>query len=151
MDFQSFGRAGRPYWSLMGRSANWSKRAGRAGRTGPGHCYRLYSSALFNDRFDAFSEPEILRTPIEGVVLHMKAMNIDHIQRFPFPTRPEMGAIDTAESVWSLVPSTSGECDSSFVRRSCSWRWVRWIRKSAASPRWVATCLAFRCPLDLRK
>lgn len=43
-----------------------NQRAGRAGRTGPGHCYRLYSSAVFNDQFDKFSPPEILTIPIEG-------------------------------------------------------------------------------------
>lgn len=31
--------------------ASGDQRAGRAGRTGPGHCYRLYSSAVFADRF----------------------------------------------------------------------------------------------------
>ncbi len=37
------------------------KGAGRAGRTSPGHCYRLYSSAVFNDEFPLFTEPEIAR------------------------------------------------------------------------------------------
>lgn len=38
-----------------------NQRAGRAGRTGPGHCYRLYSSAVFNDEFEKFSLPDIAR------------------------------------------------------------------------------------------
>jgi HrpA-like RNA helicase len=46
------------------------------GRTGPGHCYRLFSSAVFNDQLKDFSEPEILTNPIESTVLNMKAMNI---------------------------------------------------------------------------
>jgi ATP-dependent RNA helicase DHX37/DHR1 len=37
------------------------QRAGRAGRTGPGHCYRLYSSAVFTDEFEKFSLPDIAR------------------------------------------------------------------------------------------
>ena len=37
------------------------QRAGRAGRTAPGHCYRLYSSAVFNDEFQKFSLPDIAR------------------------------------------------------------------------------------------
>ena len=40
--------------------ASAEQRAGRAGRTGPGHCYRLYSSALFS-KLEEFSKPEILR------------------------------------------------------------------------------------------
>lgn len=43
------------------------QRAGRAGRTGPGHCYRLYSSAVFQNHFQKFSEPEIQKLPIEGM------------------------------------------------------------------------------------
>ena len=58
-------------------------------RTGPGHCYRLYSGACFNDQFPDFSEPEVLRNPIEDTVLQMKAMNIDNISAFPFPTPPD--------------------------------------------------------------
>lgn len=78
--------------------ASAAQRAGRAGRTGPGHCYRLYSSALYEHYFQPFSEPEILRTPIEGVVLQMKAMNIDAVANFPFPTPPEMHALKKAET-----------------------------------------------------
>jgi ATP-dependent RNA helicase DHX37/DHR1 len=46
--------------------ASAAQRSGRAGRTGPGHCYRLYSSAVFERDFAQFSEPEILKYPIEG-------------------------------------------------------------------------------------
>ena len=56
--------------------ASAAQRAGRAGRTGPGHCYRLYSSAIFNDTFTEFTQPEISRAPIEGLVLLLKCMGI---------------------------------------------------------------------------
>ncbi|BEJ13137.1 hypothetical protein CspHIS471_0303110 [Cutaneotrichosporon sp. HIS471] len=79
--------------------ASAAQRAGRAGRTGPGHCYRLYSSALFEDHMPAFGEPEILRMPIEGVVLNMKAMNIDAVINFPFPTPPDRQALRRAEAL----------------------------------------------------
>jgi ATP-dependent RNA helicase DHX37/DHR1 len=79
--------------------ASAAQRAGRAGRTGPGHCYRLYSSALFEHYFDAFSQPEILRVPIEGVVLQMKSMHIDAVVNFPFPTPPDQFALKKAETV----------------------------------------------------
>ncbi len=49
-----------------------NQRAGRAGRIGPGHSYRLYSSAVFNDEFDKFSPPEISRRPVDDLVLQMK-------------------------------------------------------------------------------
>ncbi|CDR88923.1 related to ECM16-putative DEAH-box RNA helicase [Sporisorium scitamineum] len=79
--------------------ASASQRAGRAGRTGPGHCYRLYSSAVYEDHFTQFSSPEILRTPVDGLVLSMKAMNIDNVANFPFPTPPDRVALKKAEQV----------------------------------------------------
>ena len=79
--------------------ASASQRAGRAGRTGPGHCYRLYSSAVFENHFEPFSEPEILRVPIEGVVLQMKSMHIDAVVNFPFPTPPDRLALRKAETL----------------------------------------------------
>jgi ATP-dependent RNA helicase DHX37/DHR1 len=77
--------------------ASASQRAGRAGRTGPGHCYRLYSSALFEHYFAAFAEPEIMRVPIEGVILQMKSMHIDTVINFPFPSPPDRSALRRAE------------------------------------------------------
>ncbi|EIW72461.1 hypothetical protein TREMEDRAFT_70724 [Tremella mesenterica DSM 1558] len=79
--------------------ASAQQRTGRAGRTGPGHCYRLYSSALYEDHFDSFTPPEILRMPIEGVVLQMKSMNIDNVVNFPFPTPPDRLALRKAEDL----------------------------------------------------
>jgi ATP-dependent RNA helicase DHX37/DHR1 len=45
--------------------ASAAQRAGRAGRTGPGHCYRLYSSAHFQNSFDEYAPPEITQAPLE--------------------------------------------------------------------------------------
>jgi pre-mRNA-splicing factor ATP-dependent RNA helicase DHX38/PRP16 len=56
--------------------ANANQRAGRAGRTGPGSCYRLYSAAMFrNDLFEN-NIPEIQRTNLCNVVLLLKSLNI---------------------------------------------------------------------------
>lgn len=79
--------------------ASAAQRAGRAGRTGPGHCYRLYSSALYENYFEQFSQPEIVRMPIEGVVLQMKSMHIDSVTNFPFPTPPDRTSLRKAERV----------------------------------------------------
>ncbi|KZC11400.1 putative ATP-dependent RNA helicase kurz [Dufourea novaeangliae] len=77
--------------------ASANQRAGRAGRTGPGHCYRLYSSAVFNDQFEQFSQSEIQRKPVDDLLLQMKAMNIDKVVNFPFPTPPDTVQLRTAE------------------------------------------------------
>ncbi|KAH8148146.1 uncharacterized protein LAJ45_07910 [Morchella importuna] len=57
----------------------------------------LYSSAVYERDFDEFAEPEILRMPIEGIVLQMKSMNIDTITNFPFPTPPDRPSLQKAE------------------------------------------------------
>ena len=72
------------------------QRAGRAGRTGPGHCYRLYSSSMYSRHMDAFALPEVLTRPLEDVVLAMKAMNISHVASFPFPTPPDRSQVDAS-------------------------------------------------------
>ena len=79
--------------------ASATQRAGRAGRTSPGHCYRLYSSAVFENYFDNFSRPEILRMPIDGVVLQMKSMHIDAVVNFPFPTSPPRDMLFKSEKL----------------------------------------------------
>ncbi|CAL8345517.1 unnamed protein product [Lota lota] len=78
--------------------ASANQRAGRAGRTEPGHCYRLYSSAVFGD-FSEFSEAEITRRPVEDLVLQMKDLNIDKVVNFPFPTAPSSEALMAAEQL----------------------------------------------------
>lgn len=77
--------------------ASASQRMGRAGRTGPGHCYRLYSSAIYEPYFDEHTLPEIVRTPVEGTVLQLKTMNVDKVVNFPFPTPPQDEQLIQAE------------------------------------------------------
>lgn len=77
--------------------ASADQRAGRAGRTAPGHCYRLYSSAVYERDFIEFAEPEILRAPLEGLVLQLKSMGIPKITTFPFPTPPDRQGLVKAE------------------------------------------------------
>lgn len=79
--------------------ASASQRAGRAGRTGPGHCYRMYSSAVYERDFEEYAEPEILRMPVEGVVLQLKSMDLQHVVNFPFPTPPDRHSLMKAEKL----------------------------------------------------
>ncbi|KAJ7400760.1 putative ATP-dependent RNA helicase DHX37 [Pitangus sulphuratus] len=78
--------------------ASANQRAGRAGRTEPGHCYRLYSSAVFMD-FEKFSAPEIIMRPVEDLILQMKALNIEKVINFPFPTPPPTETLAAAEEL----------------------------------------------------
>lgn len=79
------------------------QRAGRAGRVAPGHCYRLYSSAVYNNEFVDFSLPEIQEKPIDGLVLQMKAMGIDKVANFPFPSPPDKLQLEMAERRLKLL------------------------------------------------
>ncbi|KAF7550835.1 hypothetical protein G7Z17_g5436 [Cylindrodendrum hubeiense] len=87
--------------------ASANQRSGRAGRTGPGHCYRLYSSAVYERDFPSFTDPELLRMPIEGVVLQLKAMNLQHVVNFPFPTPPDRRALAKSEKLLTYLSALS--------------------------------------------
>ncbi|KIX96786.1 uncharacterized protein Z520_07506 [Fonsecaea multimorphosa CBS 102226] len=80
--------------------ASAQQRAGRAGRTGPGHCWRLYSSAVYEQFFPDHAEPEILRAPAESVVLQLKGFAYPRpIAEFPFPTPPAAQTLNKAEQL----------------------------------------------------
>ncbi|KAJ9622286.1 putative ATP-dependent RNA helicase DHR1 [Taxawa tesnikishii (nom. ined.)] len=83
--------------------ASAAQRMGRAGRTGPGHCYRLYSSAIYERDFEEYTIPEILRSPIESVVLSLKRMDIHTVVNFPFPTPPDRQALAKAEKLLTYL------------------------------------------------
>jgi len=83
--------------------ASAEQRAGRAGRTGPGHCYRLFSSAHFVNELPPHAPPAILGVPIDGVMLQMRAMGIDHVMRFPFISPPDAGTLATAQKTLTIL------------------------------------------------
>ena len=57
--------------------ASAAQRAGRSGRTGPGHCYRLYSSAAFSNEFPEHSPAEVEKVPVHSfcfIAIHTKSI-----------------------------------------------------------------------------
>ncbi|KAF7085764.1 hypothetical protein CFC21_089157, partial [Triticum aestivum] len=91
--------------------ASASQRAGRAGRTGPGHCYRLYSGAAYSkdDLFPDFTEPEIKKMPVEGIVLMLKSMNIVKVENFPFPTPPNKESLVEAQHCLKILEAVDNQ------------------------------------------
>lgn len=82
--------------------ASATQRAGRAGRTKPGKCYRLYTEASFQSLEDA-TVPEIQRSNLAPVILQLKALGIDNIVRFGFLTSPPAELVIRAlELLYSL-------------------------------------------------
>ena len=71
-------------------SAN--QRAGRCGRVANGICIRLYDEKEFDGR-PKFTEPEILRSSLAGVILRMKSLHLGIVEDFPFLERPSSRAI----------------------------------------------------------
>ncbi len=78
------------------------QRKGRAGRTQPGVCYRLYSEEDYNSRF-TYGTEEILRTDLSEVVLRMSDLGIYDYEHFPFITRPKHSAIASAEETLKFI------------------------------------------------
>lgn len=64
------------------------QRTGRAGRTAPGKCYRLYSKRFY-DQMEESTVPEIQRTSLTGVVLSLKCMGVDNVVDFQYLDPPE--------------------------------------------------------------
>ncbi|KAH8899540.1 P-loop containing nucleoside triphosphate hydrolase protein [Thozetella sp. PMI_491] len=64
-----------------------AQRAGRAGRTRPGKCFRLYTEEAFQSLPDA-NVPEIQRSNLASFILQLKALGIDNVLRFDFLTPP---------------------------------------------------------------
>eukprot|EP01033_Poteriospumella_lacustris_P004330 gene4330-3094_t len=73
--------------------ASARQRAGRAGRTGPGKCYRLYTESAYLTEMLASSIPEMQRTNLANVVLQLKAMGINDLLGFDFMDPPPVPSL----------------------------------------------------------
>ena len=71
--------------------ASANQRAGRAGRTRPGKCFRLYTQKAFHKELQEQTYPEMLRSNLGSVVLTLKKLGIDDLVHFDFmdPPAPE--------------------------------------------------------------
>lgn len=73
--------------------AQAKQRAGRAGRTGPGKCFRLYTERAYRDEMLTTPVPEIQRTNLSETVLQLKAMGINDLINFDFMDAPPAEAL----------------------------------------------------------
>jgi ATP-dependent helicase HrpA len=91
-----------------------NQRAGRCGRVANGICIRLYGEDDFQGR-PRFTDPEILRSSLAGVILRMKSLHLGGIEDFPFLEAPpkkavadgyallgELGAVDEANELTAV-------------------------------------------------
>ena len=83
--------------------AQANQRAGRAGRTGPGKCFRLYTEAAYQSEMLPTSIPEIQRQNLSHTILMLKAMGINDLLHFDFMDPPPVNTMLTAlEELYAL-------------------------------------------------
>ncbi|XP_024956794.1 probable pre-mRNA-splicing factor ATP-dependent RNA helicase DEAH4 isoform X3 [Citrus sinensis] len=75
-----------------------NQRVGRAGRTRPGKCYRLYPSTVYHDEFLDVTVPEIQRSSLAGSVLYLKSLDLSDINvlKFDFLDPPSSESLEDA-------------------------------------------------------
>lgn len=98
--------------------ANARQRSGRAGRTGPGKCFRLYTEDAYKNEMLPTAVPELQRTNLANTVLLLKAMGVNDLIHFDFMDAPPV-------QVWLYQYSSkldnpidlvlTADCSASFV------------------------------------
>ncbi|OAJ44093.1 hypothetical protein BDEG_27364 [Batrachochytrium dendrobatidis JEL423] len=83
--------------------ANANQRAGRAGRTGPGFCFRLYTDSSYIHEMFPNNIPEIQRTNLANVVLLLKTLGVKDLLKFDFIDLPPQETIlNSMYQLWVL-------------------------------------------------
>lgn len=101
--------------------AQAKQRAGRAGRTGPGKCYRLYTERAYRDEMLPTPVPEIQRTNLATTVLQLKTMGINDLLHFDFMDAPPVESLIMAlEQLHSLSALDNEGLLTRLGRRVCN-------------------------------
>ncbi|XP_028778182.1 LOW QUALITY PROTEIN: pre-mRNA-splicing factor ATP-dependent RNA helicase DEAH10-like, partial [Neltuma alba] len=88
------------------------QRSGRAGREGPGKCFRLYPESEF-DKLEDSTKPEIKRCNLSNVILQLKALGVDDILGFDFIEKPSRAAIIKSLEQLFLLGALMDNCQLS--------------------------------------
>lgn len=85
------------------------QRAGRAGRTQPGECYRLYTPYTFHNELPPDTIPEVRRCSMSTVVLQLKVLGIDNLLQFDFLDPPSTASLEIALDQLFLLGAMTAE------------------------------------------
>mmetsp|Transcript_22381 Transcript_22381/g.48638 ORF Transcript_22381/g.48638 Transcript_22381/m.48638 type:complete len:721 (-) Transcript_22381:99-2261(-) len=91
--------------------ASARQRSGRAGRTRPGKCFRLYTEQSFHNDLQETTYPEILRSKMSNVVLTLKKLGIDDLVHFDFMDPPAPETLMRALEVLNYLGALDDEGD----------------------------------------
>jgi HrpA-like RNA helicase len=121
------------------------QRAGRCGRTGPGVCYRMYTKQTYDEIFDSYTVPEILRSDLSRILLLLVNFNIKDIYSLPLIDVPGRKLVDSCYDFLILMEAlnsnrkikalgeliltlgtdcTTGKMIYEGIRRGCSYEMV---------------------------
>lgn len=79
------------------------QRAGRAGRTSPGYCFRMYDESFEKEKMPANKTPEIESVPLDIIVLRLKALRIKDLLNFPYLSKPKEENIKASVESMQLI------------------------------------------------
>jgi pre-mRNA-splicing factor ATP-dependent RNA helicase DHX15/PRP43 len=91
--------------------ASAQQRAGRAGRTRPGKCFRLYTPDTFDKELPESTYPEIIRSNLSSVVLQLKTLGVEDLVHFDFMEPPSPEAMMRALEMLHFVGGLDDEGD----------------------------------------
>lgn len=109
------------------------QRAGRAGRTGPGRCVRLWSESDHRGR-EAFEVPEVHRVDLAEVSLFLKQLGVGELRKFRWLDAPEKERQEEAEELLRMLRAVEGSGELT--------EWGREMVKLPMHPRLAALVLA---------
>jgi ATP-dependent helicase HrpB len=86
------------------------QRAGRAGRTAPGKCYRLYTKGDFDGRAP-FDTPEVQRADLAQTILELKSLGVGKLSKFDWFESPSPQALSSSETLLQLLGALQENSD----------------------------------------